>query len=438
MPAITDTGTSLGATAGEGPCAWGLSLPVTSRTKNLPGATELVNRALESLRKITTFVLAVFLWLHALFFLHLRSSALARAEGVLHLASSELVLFALLIALSFLAASGFWKMFRSLAYIYLFPFVLCWRTLYLLVLSIRLMNRWFKRQAPTRAGDSLSVEGTSATVAVAVAPAPPANSTKPVAAKKSGLRFLLRPFRRFTLLWCLLLLFSTHQIVVWLCLIVVLIQLGRRIFVVLKTLLFSDAWLKKYAPLAFAGIDKSIETLRAFRPDAEITSEIKGLPGQIHLWRKIVRFLQNEYLLSRWAWLVCILLFGSIYMYFSTLFSFAYYGIARVEGAPLSWPVAFVTSLFIPFFVTDLPKLLAIRLVGGIHCSLVLLIGIGTVLNFLRRRLEAVQTTAVRLSDRLAEQSLQEKLVILQARLSQSEQVNASATTEPRGPGVSS
>jgi hypothetical protein len=397
----------------------------------LPTTGILVATVLEKLRKTTTFLLAVFLWLHAIFFLNLHSSVLARAERLLYFTGSELVLFALLVLLSFLAASGFWKMLRSLAYIYFFPFVLCWRVLYFLVVSIRVVDRWFRRQTETPTGNSLLIQGTSPgpTTPLPTATTPSANLPK-APAKKPGLRFLLRPFRRFTLLWCLLLLFNTHRTVVWLCLIVVLVQLGLRIFFVLKTLLFSDVWLRKYGPLAFAGLNKSIETLEAFRPDAEITGEIKGLPGQIDLWKRILGFLQDHYLLTRWAWVVCVLLFGGIYLYFSALFSFVYYGIARVEGVPLPWPDAFVTSMFIPFFVTDLPKLLMMRIVGGIQCSLVVLIGIGTVLNFLQRRLEAVRTAAVHLSNRLAEQSIQEKYTILQARISPSKQAPEGGTKD--------
>jgi hypothetical protein len=155
-------------------------------------------------------------------------------------------------------------------------------------------------------------------------------------------------------------------------------------------------------------------------PDVGLTNELKGLIGQVDLWRKILNFLRNPYLMSRWAWVLGFAIFGSIYAYFSVLFSFEYCGIARVSGVIFPWLDSLVISLFIPFFVADLPKLLVVRLVGGIHCSLVVVVGVGTVLNFLRRKLNAVRNAAEELSDRLADQNLQEKYLILQAKVSAS------------------
>ena len=119
-----------------------------------------------------------------------------------------------------------------------------------------------------------------------------------------------------------------------------------------------------------------------------------------------------------------------VYIYIAILFSFAYYGIARVTGVTLAWPDAFVTSLFIPFFISDLPRILAIRLLSGLHCLLVVGVGVGTIVNFLGRRLEAVRKAATEISDRFSEQSIQEKYIILQEKFS--------ATTAVVSPEVTS
>jgi hypothetical protein len=92
-------------------------------------------RVAERVRRATTFLLAVLLWTHALLFLNVQSPAISEAAGLLRLTSSEIVLFALLLSFSFLAASGFWKTLRSLAYIYFFPFVLFMYFLYFCFLT---------------------------------------------------------------------------------------------------------------------------------------------------------------------------------------------------------------------------------------------------------------------------------------------------------------
>jgi len=279
------------------------------------------------------------------------------------------------------------------------------------------MNRWFKAQAIQQTGNVRIIEQN----APAIVPAPSA-SPDIQAEKKRGfaefLRFLLRPFRRFTLLWCILLLVTTHVAVVWLCLIVVLAQLARKIFVILKTLLFSEPWLKKIGSASLTGLNTALATLAGVTHDAAPTSELRNLWNQLNLWRKALDFLNDPYLLSRWAWVLAIAFFGSIYVYVAVLFSFAYYGIARVNGAPFSWPDALVASVFIPFFVSELPKIIGVKLLGGIHCVLVVAVGVGTIANFLRRKLDAIRRAARDYSDRFADQTIREKYIILEQKFS--------------------
>jgi hypothetical protein len=58
----------------------------------------------------------------------------------------------------------------------------------------------------------------------------------------------------------------------------------------------------------------------------------------------------------------------------------------------LSWFEAAVDSTFIPVYVTDLPKTVAMKLAGGVEWTLVVALGIGTFWNYLHKRLEAVHT----------------------------------------------
>jgi len=372
---------------------------------------------LEIIRRVTTFLLAAYLWLHALFLLNVQPTIISKSTRLLRLTASEVVLFSLLVIFSFLAASGFWRTLRSLAYIYLFPFVLVVYGCYWFFLVLRVTNRWFKVQASPQQSSILVPEQSSR----AIAPAAPAGSGGKASVKKSIAelaRFLLRPFRRFMFLWCILLLVTTHTTIVWLCLIVVLAHLARKVFFILKILLFSDPWLKKFAPALLAGLNTALSALAAVTSDVAPTNELKNLWNQLNLWKKILDFLKDPYLLSRWAWVLGIVFLGAIYTYIPVLFSFVYYGIARVSGVPYSWPDALVASEFIPFFVSELSKLIAVRLLGGIQCLLVVAVGIGTIVNFLRRKLDAIRRAATEYSDRLADESIQAKYQILEQKFS--------------------
>lgn len=371
----------------------------------------------EKCRRATTFLFAAFLWLHALFLLNSQSIFLSKYTQLITLTTSEIVLFGLLVVFSLLAASGFWKMLLSLAYIYFFPFVLLAYALYLCFCILRTMNRWFKTQEPSKQA-ALLVAGKEAPQ---IAPVFPPVSGGVAEAKKQPtglLSFLLRPFRRFMMLWCVLLLVTTHLAVVWMCLIVVLVHLARRVLAILKILLLSEAWMAKIAEGILTGLNTVLVALGSVSREATRTNELEKLWNQVKLWRTVLDFLKDPYLLSRWAWVLGIVFLGSIYTYFAAIFSFAYYGIARVSGVAYSWPDALVASVFIPFFVSDLPKVLAVRLLGGIHCSLVVVIGIGTVLKFLRRKLDAIRNAAADLSNRFADQSVHEKYLILEEKCS--------------------
>ncbi len=224
--------------------------------------------------------------------------------------------------------------------------------------------------------------------------------------------------------WCILLLVTTHSLVFSVCLFVVLLQLARKIAFIGNSLIRCDDWLKKIGSASFDGFTKVLEGLAAVTPDAAPNPELKSLWHQVDFWRKIPDFLMEPYLMSRWAWFLLIVISGSLYLYVSFLFSFAYYGVARVSGVLLSWPDALVTSIFIPFYVSALQKY-PLKLVGGVHCTLVLAIGVGTVVNFFRTKLDAIRSAAAAHRDRLAEGDIREKCRILEGKFSNAASGNA-------------
>jgi len=369
----------------------------------------------ENIRKITTFLLAVFIWSHALFILNVQSTFAARCAQYLRLTISETILLALLVIFSFASGSGFWKPFRSLLYIYAFPFVLFWKFLYWSFRALRALNRWFKAQAyqsiNTLIVDQKALPAPSSTPTTA--PAKPGAKER----AKEVLNFLLRPFRRFTFLWCILLLSATHIQIVWVCLVVLMVHLARRMFGLLKVMLFFDPFMKRAIATMFEIVGKAVDAINAFTPDATPSPELKNRWNEVKAWKMITGLLRDEYLVSRWAWVLGAVSFGAIYVYIALQFSFAYFGLARVTGIPYSWTDSLVASLFIPLFAEELPKTIALRVLGGIHFSLVVTVGIGTFFSFLRRRLFAIRTAATVVNDRLIDKIFEEKFSMVSMKL---------------------
>lgn len=372
--------------------------------------------AAEIVRRITTFLLAVFLWLHALFLLDVQVPLVTTLSHYVRLTSSETILFILLFLFSALSASGFLRTLRSIAYIYFFPLVLVFYLLVIVFRLLRAMNRWFAKDQnlSTQQTDSKQIEvATPQTEEIA-----PASAVTPDAGPK-GSSVLLRPFKRYTILWCILLLIATHTVIIWLSFIVVLCHLVWKIIGVLKITLFSRSWIEKIGRQVFINLDTMLQTLRAVNARTHESEELKTLWQELGLWRNVAGFLQNKYLVSRWAGLLVTIFFLCVYVYIALLFSFVYFGIGKVSGLNYPWPDAAITSLFIPAYIGELPKTLSMRAVGGLQWALIVCVGVGTFLNYLHRRIESVHSGAIVVSERLADKSVRDKLAILEKKFSE-------------------
>ena len=377
-------------------------------------------------RRLTRFLLASFLWLHALFFWNPHTRILAVLSRYIHLTLSEITLFVLLFLFSVLCSSGWWNTVKSALYIYFFPFVLLGRFFGLLFLALKGINAWFSRDQPAEDGPTLTeliaLPNPAAPVPAIVAqPAVFAAPAIPVApaAKKSPttLSMVTRPFMHFTVLWCALLLFATHKLVLWLSLAVVLCVLALRILTILKLTLFSRSWLEKISTALYTRLHVMLDTLAAVTPKTEVTKELKDLWQQLGVWERAARFVGNKYLLSRWASLLVGTFYACIYVYIGLLFSFVYFGIARVSGLNLSWSEAAVDSIFIPVYVTELPKTFLMRFAGGVQWTLVFILGFGTFWNYFHKRLEAVHTGAMKIGGLLTDETVRARYKLLESKV---------------------
>ncbi len=185
-------------------------------------------------------------------------------------------------------------------------------------------------------------------------------------------------------------------------------------------MLFFDPYLDKGLAKLVGIVEKAAGTIAAFSPDMTPSVQLRNDLNQVNLWMKITAFLRDDYLVSRWAWVLGIISFGSVYVYIALLFSFVYFGIAKVSAISYSWLDSLVASLFIPLFATELPKTLPLRLVAGIHCVLVLTVGISTFFSFLQRRLAVVRTTATTLYEKLVDEAFQKKVSVVGAKIAES------------------
>lgn len=167
----------------------------------------------------------------------------------------------------------------------------------------------------------------------------------------------------------------------------------------------------------FSAVEKAVAAIRAFTPDTELSNELRSMCNNVKGWKTITGFLRDEYLVSRWAWVLGAVSFGALYVYIAVLFSFVYFGVSRVGGISFSWANSLVAALFIPLFATELPRTILLRVLGGIHFTLALTLGIGTFFSFLQRRLVAIRAAATIVNDQLIDKAFEEKFLIVSSRL---------------------
>jgi len=375
----------------------------------------MVSKSIDVARYITRFCLAVFLWSHAFFLLNIQSKLLDYVKGRMQVTTAEAILFILLLTFSFLAGSDFGQTLLNITYIYFFPFVLLFYAFYWPIRALRILTIKTRRSADIPSG-TLVVQATSPTSLVLTAPI---SERKSAAGSKVGaaLEFLTRPLRKFTYLWCLLVLFASHKPIVWTAFTVLLIQLVGKLYRVVRVFWFSKSFLDKAATAVSTFLNDAINKLTTLNFETAPVIELKNLLNQIKGFRLVFGFVTKSAFFSRLTFAVGLFMLICAHLYFALLFSCLYVGGAKVADIAFAWPHSLTISVFILAYVTELPKTVILRVLGGIHFTLFLTLGVGTVVNYFRRQLEPLRSAFASVDMRLSDLGMQEKVVVLQTKI---------------------
>jgi hypothetical protein len=215
------------------------------------------------------------------------------------------------------------------------------------------------------------------------------------------------PFRQFVLLWCLLLVLASHQLLVWIALIVVLFQLARFLIQVFAFAIISSSWLGELEHRIRSYADGLIGKILMAK---EITQDLHNVWVMLTALEFGVALLRDRRRVVQWTMYLGTLLFLAVYIYLAVIFSFAYYGVARVQNIPYEWITSFADSMFMPLTFGSLPRSNWIKVLGGVHAFSVLALGVGTVFGYLRKKLDSLHDAAEELSGRLQQAELRAKL----------------------------
>jgi len=362
------------------------------------------------IRRACRFLLAFFLWSHALFILNVAPSLVPYASRVKSNAA-ELTVLLLLAALTILASYGIGNVVVDAIYIYFFPFVFVFYCALLLFKGIkRGYEAVWGQDEPLNVSLKQFVVAPQPTLVqapptqLAVTETPKGNAP---AEKRSPFGIILRPFRKFLLLWCLLLLVTSHRELLLIALIVVLFQLCRLLIQVFALAVVSSNWLGELEQRIKNYADDLISQVLLAK---EITQDFQKVFFSITALEIGLSLLRSRRRVVQWTMYLGTLFFLGIYMYLALIFSFAYYGVARAVNIPYDWTTSIVNSMFMPLTFGSLPSSNWIRALGGVHALAVLALSIGTIFGYIRQKLDSLHDVADELSKRLEEAEVRAKV----------------------------
>ncbi len=374
---------------------------------------------LPKIRWLIRLLAATVIWSHALMILPIYQPPIGRWAAAINLTESEAVLILILAFLSVLWSYGLSKFALDLGYIYVFPFVLLFYFIRLLLGAIRLFYKMFFPEESA----ALVAPAQEPTETVPVLPSQSVTKTSGKRTRRAfGKRLALdvsRPIRQFTLLWGLLLLLSSRPWLVWVALAIIMAHLFRTLLKILVLTVFSMKWLSglegKLEAYAEGLITKVLEASQ--KAEGTKQTEVRKWLGILIGLKTAAAILASKRFVAQAVLALGFVAFAVVYVYISLLFSFAYYGVAHVLSIGLSWGQALVISIFIPVMVTALPHNAWLLLLGGLHAFFVLSLGVGTVLGYLGKKLDTFRNAAETLNSRLEKEEVKKAMTQLAKEL---------------------
>jgi hypothetical protein len=328
---------------------------------------------------------------------------------------SEATVLFLLTGAAILFSYGATNVFIDVCYIYFFPFILVF---YFVWITFRLVIRGYRfvwrdhEPFENPLGIVVSRPQHAAT------PPPPSSGADVQRDTKSwdwkkGILAFFKPLHQFTLLWCLLLLLTSHRSLLAIALAIVLFHIGRFLLFVIRVAGASTKWLPQLEERIKSYAENLIEKVSAVQ---EITPDLQQTWSAIVAIQIGISLLENRRRVVQWTMYLGTLFFLGVYLYLALLFSFAYYGTARLQGVSLSWASAAVYSVFIPFAFSDFPANIWVKLIAGVHATVVVLIGLGAIFGYMQKKVNSLHAVAQALNTKLQQPEIKEKLAKMKER----------------------
>lgn len=164
-------------------------------------------------------------------------------------------------------------------------------------------------------------------------------------------------------------------------------------------------------------VDSALREFSSLPIQVDVTPRIRQLTTQIGGFRIAALILQHKKPVTFAVSGLSVCVFAVVYLYLAVLFSFTYYGLARVQLLPYDWGSALVTSLFIPVAYDDIPNNVWLKLLGGIHWFAVVAFGVGALFAYFHKKLDEVYRVAAYVSAKVEAPDIKNRLSELELKM---------------------
>jgi len=326
---------------------------------------------------------------------------------------------------------GISKWLIDAVYIYFFPFVLIWYAFkWSSVLAWKIskaLARLVSLQAVSedwQTAMALLGPSTLNPLPSSIQPPPAEVKQSPSKAnKKTHSTFVCKlwkglraPFTHFTLTWCVLIVVSLKPALLGLATLVIIAHTLR----FLGTLVVTALGVNRVFVTAEQKLTEMIRQLThkvlKYPLEAPVDTDLRTIVSQLAGIRFLSFLIHKRSEILHGALTLAVGVYVLIYLRLVFLFTFLYFGIAKIGHIKFGLLDSVVSALLMPLSFGDLPHNSFMKFFAGAQSAIVVLLGVGAVGAYLQRKLNAVQQAAGNVWEVLNSDDVKVRIEHFQAR----------------------
>lgn len=350
-----------------------------------------------ALRRILRHLAAALLWAHALFatnFIHISPTIHLSIENARISPSlvGDIVLITFIFFYGFVCDFGWASAWFDIVYIYLWPFVLIFKGLFV---SGRYL--WRKYNSSNEA----------VAQAEAISDVVPKKERSP----KSP-HVAVRVFGQFALIWGAIIVNTDIKIIAVVATIAALYGALRASYNLWDFISDAIDWIEGLESPFAKHLADAIKSIRE-ADEKDQSQQVKSAANTLRMAERVCNFLaKQKRILAKITRVTAFCITVPFYVYISSIFATIYLGIAKIEGISLDWRAALIDSLFVPIAFTDLPHSFLIRLVAGIQAIVIGAMGYNVLFRHFTSKINRLSDAALELQRPLQDRELMSRVAL--------------------------